>query len=123
MQIKSISLSKNVQPRVAIVTAVEVILEFGVFFLFFAGFFNDCWFFFRIAGAYTHFKYFKIKINKNQHKQRLNIYINTKYSLQTAITFSDLLKAIILLQIRRKLQKLSILFTYPLLGYPAILLN
>ena len=36
MQIKSIFLSENMQPRVAIVTSVEVILEFGLFFLFFA---------------------------------------------------------------------------------------
>ena len=36
MQIKSSFLSENMQPRVAIVTSVEVILEFGLFFLFFA---------------------------------------------------------------------------------------
>ena len=36
MQIKSRFLSENMQPRVAIVTSVEVILEFGLFFLFFA---------------------------------------------------------------------------------------
>ena len=126
MQVKSIFLSENVQPRVAIVTAAQrskLFWNSDCFSCFLPGFFNDHWLFFQIAGAYTHFKYFKTKINKNQHKHRLNIHINTKYNLQTAITFSDILKAIIRLQIRRKLQKLSTLFTYPLLGYPAILLN